>query len=184
MAETLDALIDYLATHERSTKFVVWAHNSHLGDARATQMGRQGELNVGQLVRESYRGESVLIGFSTYSGSVTAASNWGGPAERKHVRPALPQSYEGLFHEAGIPRFLLNLREGRLTHALAEPTLERAIGVIYLPESELASHYFYASLARQFDAILHFDHTRAVEPLERTLEWTVGEPPETFPSGV
>jgi erythromycin esterase-like protein len=89
-----------------------------------------------------------------------------------------------LFHAAGIPRFLLNLRDRRLTHALAEPTLERAIGVIYLPESELASHYFYASLARQFDAILHFDQTRAVEPLERTSEWAIGEPAETFPSGV
>jgi erythromycin esterase-like protein len=184
MAETLAALIDYLQTHDRSAKFVIWAHNSHLGDARATQMGRQGELNVGQLVRERYGRDCVLVGFSTYSGTVTAASNWGGPAERKHVRPALPQSYEGLFHAAGIPRFLLNLRDRRLTHALAEPTLERAIGVIYLPESELASHYFYASLARQFDAILHFDQTRAVEPLERTSEWAIGEPAETFPSGV
>jgi erythromycin esterase-like protein len=185
MAETLEALVDYLDAREPGAKFVVWAHNSHLGDARATQMGRQGELNLGQLVRERWGNDCRLIGFSTYTGTVTAASNWGGPAERKRVRPALPQSYEGLFHQAEVPRFLLQLTDGgRLGHILAEPMLERAIGVIYLPESELASHYFYASLPRQFDAILHFDHTRAVEPLERTSEWNIGEPAETFPSGI
>lgn len=185
MAETLEQLAAYFDSFQPGAKFVVWAHNSHLGDARATQMGRQGELNVGQLVRERYGRECVLIGFSTYTGTVTAASDWGGPAERKRVRPALSQSYEGLFHEAGIPRFMLKLGAAdRLSHALAEPMLERAIGVIYRPETELASHYFYASLPRQFDAILHFDQTRAVEPLERTSEWNIGEPAETFPSGI
>jgi erythromycin esterase-like protein len=185
MAETLDALVDYSDAREGGAKFVLWAHNSHLGDARATQMGRRGELNLGQLVRERYGDDCRLIGFSTYTGTVTAASNWGGPAERKRVRPALPQSYEGLFHETGVARFLLKLGEhGRLAHVLAEPLLERAIGVIYLPESELTSHYFYASLPAQFDAILHFDQTRAVEPLERTSEWNIGEPAETFPSGI
>jgi erythromycin esterase-like protein len=156
-----------------------------LGDARATQLGRQGELSVGQLVRERYGLESVLIGFTTYSGTVTAASNWGGAAERKRVRPALPTSYEALFHDIGIPRFLFKLRDGgKLVRGLCEPMLERAIGGIYLPESELASHYFYASLPSQFDAVIHLDKTRAVEPLERTSEWGIGEPAETFPSGM
>ena len=184
MAQTLDTLVAHLYEQDRCSKIVLWAHNSHLGDARATQMGRHGELNVGQLVRESYASECILIGFTTYTGTVTAASDWGGPAERKRVRPALPQSYEGLFHSSGQSRFLLNLREHGLSHSLAEPLLERAIGVVYLPESEFASHYFYASLPRQFDAVLHFDQTRAVEPLERTSEWRLGEPAETFPSGM
>ncbi len=185
MAETLDALAGHLSRHDQHAKIVLWAHNSHLGDARATQMGRRGELNVGQLVRARYGSECVLIGFTTYSGTVTAASEWGGQAERKRVRPAVAESYEAMFHAVGAPRFLLGLRDGgQVSHGLAEPMLERAIGVIYLPESELSSHYFYASLARQFDAILHFDQTRAVEPLERTSEWTIGEPAETFPSGM
>jgi erythromycin esterase-like protein len=164
---------------------VVWAHNSHLGDARATDLGSIGELNVGQLVRERYGHDSVLIGFTTYSGTVTAASNWDGPAERKQVRPALPGSYEAIFHDIGVPRFLLILRDGNhAATALREQQLERAIGVIYLPESERASHYFYARLADQFDAVLHFDKTRAVEPLERSSEWEAGEVPETFPTAL
>ncbi len=185
MAETLDSLVEHFALQSQRAKVVVWAHNSHLGDARATQMGRAGEWNVGQLVRQKHGRECILVGFTTYAGTVTAASNWGGPAERKRVRPAMPGSYEALFHEAGIPAFLLTLpRETQVARSLREPMLERAIGVIYLPESELASHYFHARLADQFDAIIHFDQTRAVEPLERTGEWEVGEPAETFPSGV
>ena len=185
MAQTLEELINFCQAHGNGAKLVVWAHNSHLGDARATQMGRQGELNVGQLVRERHGLESVLVGFTTYTGTVTAASNWGGPAERKGVRPALPTSYESLFHSADIPRFLFRLRDGgEVVKGLREPMLERAIGVIYLPETELASHYFYASLPLQFDALIHFDQTRAVEPLERTSEWGAGEPAETFPEGL
>ncbi len=185
MAETLEELVRFCEKRYGHAKFVVWAHNSHVGDARVTHMGRVGELNVGQLVRERHARDSVLIGFTTYTGTVTAASNWGGPAERKSIRPALPESYEALFHSAGVPRFLLKLRDNSaVVHGLSEPMLERAIGVIYLPESELASHYFYASLPRQFDAVLHFDQTRAVEPLERTSEWGIGEPAETFPSGI
>ena len=114
---------------------------------------------------------------------MTAATNWDGPAERKRVRPALPESYEALFHEVGLDRFLLNLRNQRVS-LLGEPLLERAIGVIYRPETERASHYFHASLPAQFDAVLHFDRTRAVEPLERTAAWQKDEVPETFPSGV
>ena len=185
MAETLDSLVEYFALQSQPAKVVLWAHNSHLGDARATQMGRAGEWNVGQLVRQKHSRDCVLVGFTTYSGTVTAASNWGGPAERKRVRPAMPGSYEALFHDAGVPSFLLTLPHGaRVTQGLREPMLERAIGVIYLPESELASHYFHARLSDQFDAVIHFDQTRAVEPLEPTGEWEVGEPAETFPSGM
>ncbi|MBV9886848.1 MAG: erythromycin esterase family protein [Acidobacteria bacterium] len=180
MAETLDALVHHLGSH---SKVVIWAHNSHLGDARATEMGQRGELNLGQLVRQRYGGDAKLIGFTTHSGTVTAASGWDSPAERKYVRPALRGSYEALFHAAGVPNFLLLLGNKEAAPlALHEPLLERAIGVIYLPDSERASHYFYAQLAHQFDAILHYDETRAVEPLERTAAWERGEVPETYPS--
>ncbi len=162
----------------------MWAHNSHLGDARATQMGARGEWNVGQLVRERHGKSAISVGFTTYDGTVTAASNWDAPAERKRVRPALLGSYEALFHTAGPPRFLLCLRGDDRLAGLHEPRLERAIGVIYRPETERASHYFRASLPSQFDAVLHFDRTRAVEPLERTGQWEAGEVPETFPTGI
>lgn len=185
MAETLNALMAHLDSQQREAKIVVWEHNSHLGDARATEMGEQGEWNVGQLVREKYAAEAVLVGFSTYEGTVTAATNWGGAAERKRVRPALPGSYEALFHKLQPKSFLLNLRDGGEAAAtLRTPRLERAIGVVYRPDSERVSHYFHARLADQFDAMIHFDQTRAVEPLERTSDWERGELPETFPSGV
>ncbi len=183
MAKTLDALVDFLPRIGTPAKVIVWAHNSHLGDARATEMGTRGEWNIGQLVRQQYGNAAALVGFTTYDGTVTAATNWDGPAERKRVRPALPESYEALFHEVGLDRFLLNLRNQRVS-LLGEPLLERAIGVIYRPETERASHYFHASLPAQFDAVLHFDRTRAVEPLERTAAWQKDEVPETFPSGV
>lgn len=185
MAETLHALLVHFEQRGRAGKVVLWAHNSHLGDARATDMGQAGEFNVGQLVRQRYGRDAVLIAFSTYGGTVTAASSWGGPAERKRVRPALPDSYESLFHDVGLERFMINLRNSSSASAgLRQPMLERAIGVIYLPETERMSHYFHARLSDQFDAVLHFDETRAVEPLERTGEWEVGEVPETFPTGM
>jgi erythromycin esterase-like protein len=185
MVETLDALVAHLGRQGGRAKVVVWAHNSHLGDARATQMGERGELNVGQLVREKYGREAVLVGFTTHHGTVTAASDWGGMAERKRVRPALAGSYEALFHAAQPTRFLLTWREGdAATEGLRDPRLERAIGVIYRPETERLSHYFRARLPDQFDAVLHFDETRAVEPLELTAEWEAGEVPETFPFAV
>jgi erythromycin esterase-like protein len=183
MAETLEALVEFLEQSVSTAKVVVWAHNSHLGDARATQMGARGEWNLGQLVSQRRGRDAVLIGATTFVGTVTAASNWDAPAERKPVRPALPGSYEALFHDVGLERFLLILRDHRMEH-LGEPRLERAIGVIYRPETERASHYFLASLPAQFDAVLHFDRTRAVEPLERTAAWHGAEVPETFPSGV
>ncbi|MEP0883921.1 erythromycin esterase family protein [Trichocoleus sp. ST-U3] len=183
MAETLQHLVAHLDKQSDRTKVVLWAHNSHLGDARATDMSAHGELNVGQLVREQYGRDAVLVGFSTYTGTVTAASNWDAPAERKRIRPALPDSYEGLFHDTGLPRFLLPLRDsGSSIKGLREPRLERAIGVIYRPETERSSHYFHARLADQFDAIIHFDETQAVQPLERA-GWETDEVPETFPSG-
>ncbi|HET8627683.1 MAG TPA: erythromycin esterase family protein [Thermomicrobiales bacterium] len=184
MAETLDALVGHLdaqAGQAGHTKVVVWAHNSHLGDARATELGRGGELNVGQLVRERHGRDATLVGFSTDHGTVTAASDWDLPAERKRVRPGLAGSYEALFHEVGLPRFLLTLRDGDAPATLREPRLERAIGVVYRPETERYSHYFEAWLPEQFDALLYFDETRAVEPLERTPGWETGEAPETFP---
>jgi erythromycin esterase-like protein len=184
MAETLDRLVAHLDKNGGRTKVVLWAHNSHLGDARATEMGDTGELNVGQLVRERYGRDAILVGLTTYSGTVTAASNWGAPAERKRVRPGLSGSYETLFHDTDLPRFLLNLRDrGKVATALRKRHLERAIGVIYSPETERVSHYFQARLADQFDVVLHFDETRALEPLERSAHWDGGEPPETFPSG-
>jgi erythromycin esterase-like protein len=185
MAETLDALVNHLNAHGQQTKVAVWEHNSHLGDARATYMADYGELNVGQLVREKYGKEAILIGFTTYTGTVTAASDWDGPAERKRVRPALKESYEALFHDINSANFLLTLLDNkRASNALEGPRLERAIGVIYLPETERQSHYFDARLSRQFDAVIHFDETHALEPLERYAEWDSGEPPETFPTGV
>src|SRR5437868_13058083 len=183
MAETLDALVKHLNIQEQVAKVAVWEHNSHLGDARATYMADYGELNVGQLVRERYGSEAVLVGFTTYKGSVTAASDWDGPAERKRVRPALKDSYEASFHNADIPNFLLPLRD-RDSETLRDSRLERAIGVIYLPQTERQSHYFEARLSDQFDAVIHFDETSALQPLERQALWETGEPPETFPTGV
>ena len=185
MAETLEALIAHLNRADGHAKIVVWAHNSHVGDARVTEMGQRGELNIGQLARERYNRDAVLVGFTTNHGTVTAASDWDAPAERKRVRPALPGSYEALFHNAEVDRFLLTWRAGdAVTEGLRETLLERAIGVIYRPETERISHYFWTRLPSQFDAVLHFDETRAVEPLERNAEWEKGEVPETFPFAV
>jgi erythromycin esterase-like protein len=184
MAGTIDALVSYLTRRGERPKIVVWAHNSHLGDARATEMGARGELNVGQLVRQRHGSDAVLVGFTTYTGTVTAATDWDDPGERKRVRPALPDSYEHGFHETGIPRFFVDLRNGAHNSALlSRPRLERAIGVIYRPETERVSHYFRADMPNQFDGIYHFDETRAVEPLEKPQRWHDAEPPETYPSG-
>ncbi len=185
MADTLDALLEYHEARNPQTKAAIWAHNSHLGDARATEMGQRGEWNVGQLMRERHPGQCTLIGFTTHHGTVTAAKNWDWPAERMNVRPALPQSYEQLFHQTGIDNFFLNLQDSRqASRELMQPRLERAIGVIYRPETERASHYFRARLARQFDGVIHLDETQALEPLERTPLWIAGEPPLTFPFAV
>jgi erythromycin esterase-like protein len=176
MMETLESLDSHLSLDSATAKIVIWEHNSHLGDARATEMGSRGELNVGQLARQRYGRNSFLVGFTTYSGTVTAANNWGEPAERKRVREALPGSVEGMFHDIGLERFYLLLREASSVRSvLSEPLLERAIGVIYRPETERQSHYFRAKIADQFDAVIHVDESRAVEPLERTARWERGE---------
>lgn len=185
MVDTLDALMTHLQTQGEKPKAIVWAHNSHLGDARSTEMGRRGEHNIGQLVRERHERDATLVGFTTYTGTVTAASNWDEPAERKNVRPGIKGSCELLFHQVGIPRFLMIPREDQEVYDyLSEPLLERAIGVIYRPETERYSHYFSAEIARQFDAIIHFDESRAVEPLDRNAGWERGELPDTFPSAL
>jgi len=185
MADTLDQLQVHLARHGDTGKVVVWEHNSHVGDARSTEMAQRGELNLGQLMRERHGHDVVLVGFSTYAGTVTAASRWGEAAERKRVRPALPDSYEALLHATEIPAFLLcPLGMSASGRVLREPRLQRAIGVIYRPESERQSHWFAACASQQFDALVHIDITRAVEPLERTGTWELGEPPETYPTAL
>jgi erythromycin esterase-like protein len=187
MADTFDALLAHLGKRFDQPKLVVWAHNSHVGDARGTALGAHAELSLGQLVRERHPGQCCLIGFSTYGGTVTAAADWGGLAERKVVNAALPESYEDVFHRAGIASFLLDLRQleqEELGQALTQRRLQRAIGVVYRPETERASHYFHAQLPRQFDAIIHIDQTRALEPLERASAGVADEVPETFPSGL
>ena len=183
MMETLVALIEWVGRQSGGAKAIVWAHNSHLGDARATQMGEWGELNLGQLVRQEYGQQSRLVGFTTHTGSVTAARDWDQPTEQRQVRPSPTGSYERLFHDTGLERFVLRLEDEPVKSALAVSRLERAIGVIYRPETERASHYFRAHLSRQFDAVIHVDRTRALHPLER---WAQEEPdlPETYPIGV
>lgn len=183
MMETLSALLEHHDERGRPARAVVWAHNSHLGDARATQMATAGELNLGQLARERFGQKAWLIGLTTHTGAVTAARNWDAPAERRHVRPSLEGSYERLFHDTGLDRFLLFLREGPARAALRHERLERAIGVIYRPESERVSHYFRACLPQQFDAVLHFNRTSALEPLERWAHDEI-DLPETYPTGI
>lgn len=185
MVETIDSLVRHLdRTRGRMTKAVIWAHNSHLGDARATQMGRQGELNVGQLCRQRWGHQVFNLGFTTHTGTVAAASDWGGPVEMKRVNPSAPDSFERLFHDAGFPNFMLIFSEApRSAAELVAERMERAIGVIYRPDTERISHYFRASLSQQFDAVIHFDTTQALQPLELTAAFEPEEA-ETYPSGV
>lgn len=187
MARTLESLLAHLDRHQQNdpARIIVWAHNSHVGDARATEMSADGQLTLGQLVRERYRDESLLIGFTTYTGTVTAASQWGGIAERKVVRPALNGSVEELLHEADGHAFLVSPIINRdAAEPLGAVRLGRAIGVIYQPATERQSHYFHTRPADQFDAIIHIDHTRALEPLELSSQWIAGETPETYPTGL
>ena len=183
MAETLYALSSHLQQVDGTARIVVWAHNSHVGDARATEMGVRGEINIGQLARELWPGEVFTIGFTTHHGRVTAASEWGAPAERKRVRPALSGSYEAAFHEMQEPLMLIPTQSPG-NAALSDPRLERAIGVIYRPDTERTSHWFHTDIRTQFDAVIHIDSTTALRPLERTGLWDMGEPPETYPSGL
>lgn len=167
MAETLNILINHLENRSgQPAKIVVWAHNSHVGDARATEMGENGEVNIGQLIREQHDVDTYSIGFSTYEGFVTAASEWGSAPERKSVNPGLEDSYEELFHQLKYKNFILQLTGNKqIEHFLNISRLQRAIGVIYRPESERMSHYFFTRLPYQFDSIIHFDKTTAVKPI-------------------
>jgi erythromycin esterase-like protein len=185
MAETLDRLAEHLDRHVGRSRVVVWAHNSHVGDARATEMGRQGQKSLGQLMRECYGGESVHIGFTTYRGSVTAATDWDEPPAHMRLPEAPSGSYEALLHDAGLPQYLLVLTPGQEhSELLRQPRQERAIGVIYRAQTEGAGPCFEARLSGQFDAVIHLDETRAVEPLEILAPLTHGEPPETYPSSL
>ncbi|HEX2027667.1 MAG TPA: erythromycin esterase family protein [Nitriliruptorales bacterium] len=185
MADTLDALLEHLGQRLDRPKVVVWAHNSHLGDARATEMGeRRGELNLGQLARERHGDRVVNVGFTTYAGEVTAAADWDGPTQRQRVRDALPGCYEAALHDAGLDRAWLDLHDAAVASALAGPRLERAIGVVYRPDTERVSHYFSARLPRQFDVVIHLDDTRALEPLDRTSVWDRGAVEATYPWAV
>jgi erythromycin esterase-like protein len=183
MMETLEALLAHVRHTTGQARAVIWAHNSHLGDARATYMGDAGQLNLGQLVREKHGRQARLIGFTTHTGTVTAASNWDEPAQRKRIRPSLPDSYERLFHDVDVPQFLLLLDDEDIRSIVSPPRLERAIGVIYRPDTERISHYFTAHLPEQFDAVMHIDETHALEPLEA---WSRDEAdlPETYPSAL
>ena len=186
MADALDSLAAHLSARRREpARIVVWAHNSHVGDSRATERGNIGEVTLGALVRDSHPGDSVLVGFTSYGGTVTAASDWGAAAERKRVRPAVRGSVEELFHDVQEQAFgLVFSTAPHAAAVLRSARLHRAIGVIYRPDTERQSHYFRARLADEYDAVIHFDDTRAIEPLERTAAWDAGEPPETYPYAV
>jgi erythromycin esterase-like protein len=187
MFETLNMILDAKGP---ASKAIVWAHNSHIGNAAFTDMGQnRDEINIGQLVKQKFGHQSRLIGFGTHTGTVAAADDWDDPMQIKRVRPSLPESYERMCHDSEVPSFLLDLREGecdeRLTGELMEPRLERFIGVIYRPETERWSHYSHAILPRQFDAYVWFDETEAVTPLPAELR--PGEAPsveETYPFGL
>jgi erythromycin esterase-like protein len=182
MFETLCSLLE---AGGRDAKAVVWAHNSHIGDASKTDMGvERGELNIGQLCRERFGQAAALIGFGTHTGTVACADDWDEPMQVKRVNPSLVSSYERLAHDAGAPRFLLDLRDGvhpAMRHRLLEPRDERFIGVIYRPDTERWSHYSGCSLPQQFDAYVWFDETTAVRALP-TAERPGAE--ETYPFGL
>lgn len=186
MFDTLNMLINYynLKKNIDTPKIIIWAHNSHIGNSKATEMNLRGEYNIGELVKEKFGSNAISIGFTTYNGTVSAASDWHAPVERKILRNALPESYEYIFHATEIEKFFLILKNNKIKNILPKKLLERAIGVIYRPETERQSHYFYTDLAEQFDVIIHFDKTRALEPLEKTSRWLTGETPETYPSGL
>ncbi len=186
MAESLLALDAHLRQASgRPPRLAVWAHNSHLGDARATEMGERGEWNLGQLLRQRLGTQVFNVGMSTHHGWVTAAQAWDAPPQRKRVRPGLAGSWEDLLHQSDTARFMLLLKDNPALQRLGQAQrLQRAIGVVYRPETERLSHYFHTRLAQQFDALLHFDETQALQPLEAGPVWVSGEAPETYPSGM
>jgi erythromycin esterase-like protein len=184
MADTLAAVMRFQEQHDGvQPRVAVWAHNSHVGDARATEMSDRGELNLGQLLRERHGEDVRIIGFTTYDGTVTASSDWDSHGERKLVRSALDGSIESLMHAVGLPQFVLQMQDERLA-GFVTPLLERAIGVIYRPQTERQSHYFHARVSEQFDALIHVDRSTALVPLEPSPHWYHEEVPETYPSGL
>jgi erythromycin esterase-like protein len=183
MVEVCLALRKHLAETGRSDRIVIWAHNSHLGDNRATRFAREGQVNVGQLLRQELGDETRIVGFSTHTGTVTAARDWDGPAERRDVRPSLEGSWEAALHGQPWDCFAFRTEDAPATRA--ETRLGRAIGVIYRPETERWSHYFEAVLGHQFDVMIHLDETRALEPLERWVDDRGHRDiAETYPSGL
>ncbi|MFN7039226.1 MAG: erythromycin esterase family protein [Alphaproteobacteria bacterium] len=189
MVEILENIDKYISAEKfKEAKIIVWAHNSHIGDARATQMGKDfKEFNIGQLLKEKYEEEAYSVGLFTNKGTVTAASTWDGEVERKFINPALEDSYEYFFSKFNIPNFLLNIKNnntGNVKNIIPQNILERAIGVVYLPKTERSSHYFYADLAEQFDSVIYLENTSALQPLEYHALWHKGEVFETFPSGL
>ena len=184
MASTLEAVVEHLESVGAPAKVVVWEHNSHVGDARATTRGARGQLTVGQLARETFGDDAVLVGLTTYDGEVTAAPDWRRPAHRWRVRPALAGSHEEVLHAVGLPRFWVSTAERAVRDVLLVPRLERAIGVVYRPMHERQAHYVLTHMAERYDAVVHLDRTAALEPLDRTAAWDEGEPPETYPSGL
>lgn len=195
MVDTIDALAAHQAEQGQPAKIIVWAHNSHLGDARATEVGQRDQVNVGQLMRERHPDKTFIIGFSTYQGEVFAANDWDSPGIRKAVRPGLPDSHEALLHQvsqqAGVEKFWINLqaqqqKEKPDAALLSKERLERYIGVIYAPATERWSHYLKTRLDQQYDALIYIDKTKALNPLDRQ---SVTEPeveedlPETYPTG-
>ncbi|MBU3729268.1 MAG: erythromycin esterase family protein, partial [Phycisphaerales bacterium] len=181
MMDTLEAVLTHRGPQARA---VVWAHNSHVGDASATEMGSRGETNIGELARQRFGSAACLVGMGTHTGTVAAADNWGDPVRIMTVQPSHADSYERICHDSGVSAFALHLRHPHhadLRGRLVQPHLERAIGVIYRPDTEILSHYFQASLARQFDEWIWFDRTSAVEPLAGAVGPGL---PDTYPFGL
>lgn len=182
LAHTLERLTQHLG---EKAKIVIWAQTSLSGDAKATELASRGEVNLGQLVKEKLGADCVSLCFTTYSGELTAASYWDGPAEKQPLSRALASSYESIFHETGIQDFLLSMKDDpAVTMALSRPRLHRAIGPIYRTDSERQSHYFECRFASQFDYVLHFDRTRSLVPLEKTSGWDPRVTPELFSPAV
>lgn len=186
MFETLDLLAEHLSKQLKSSaKIVTWAHNSHIGDARATELKALKQVNLGQLAREKYGNKVFIIGFLTYAGFVTSATKWGGVVEYKKILPALSHSYEYFLHNLSATNFIINfISMDIIDELIPAGLLQRAIGVIYLPKTERASHYFHTNLIKQFDTVIYIDKTSALRPLEITSTWHFGEQFETFPFGL
>jgi erythromycin esterase-like protein len=186
MADALDLLADQLGQEDRRAKLIVWAHDSHVGDARASALGHDGQTSLGTLMRERHPDEVALVGFTTHTGTVACAHDWDEAGMREHVQPSLPGSWEELFHDAGIARFMVTSAALKRSIGERSERLHRAIGVVYRPETERRSHYYHSRLADQYDIVVHIDETHAVQPLEPPAPPPEAEtePPETYPSGI